>query len=121
MDTTTFKTLASVPTLLFIGAGSLLNFSFSFITAIFVAPLYALLKPTSYRVLHWIQVVILFTASPVVILPLASLLLQWNLKDLLLTLITQHQLYGNLPYPFLCMAYLPLNLAFVKLFIESNK
>ena len=122
MDVYSYKIFATVPTLLFLSTGSLLNFSFALACAAVVVPFYALLSATSNRFWKFLQLALLLVVSPAS-LALGVFLFFGDVNQLLsimATIVDQYLLFSNMFYPFLCLVYIPLNLSFLKLVI-SNK
>eukprot|EP01118_Nematostelium_gracile_P000863 TRINITY_DN1085_c0_g1_i3.p1 TRINITY_DN1085_c0_g1~~TRINITY_DN1085_c0_g1_i3.p1 ORF type:complete len:571 (+),score=113.00 TRINITY_DN1085_c0_g1_i3:55-1767(+) len=112
---TTFKSIASIPALLFIGTGSLLNFSFCLFCAVFIVPFYTAFGHSERAILRMIQTVVLLAISPIVLVFLASQYLGLNYLQFLMIIFEQLKMFSNFPYVFLTLIYLPLNLSFLVL------
>jgi hypothetical protein len=122
MDVYSYKTFASIPSLLFLSTGSLLNFSFSLACAAVLVPFYALLSATSNRLWRFLQLLVLVAVSPVSLAVAAILFFGDGNKflSLLVALVDQYLLFSNMFYPFLCLVYIPINLSFLKLLIANK-
>lgn len=93
---------------------SLVNFAFAFFASMLLVPFYAPIAPTRYRLLNWVQYLVLLLVSPVAFL-LALQAAGLNPGNFLWNLYRQHVEYGTLAYPFIVLICLPLNLSHFKL------
>jgi len=119
LEEDSFFPLASLPIILFISSFSLLNFSFCLFCGILMVPLYSLLTPSQNTLLQVSQIILLIIISPLALLLCSTIYLQMDYEALLKFLakiVTQHQLFSNLTYPFFCFIYLPTNLSYLKFF-----